>query len=124
LRERLPMVIEDKDAYIQSLCGAFKVPTLRNVALTAPYMHNGVFANLRDVVEFYATRDTNPGKWYPHNDDGSVIKFNDLPPDLHANVNTTEAPLDRRESDQPRMNDAEIDAVVAFLLTLTDGYKP
>jgi cytochrome c peroxidase len=32
---------------------AFKVPTLRNVALTAPYMHNGVFATLDDVVEFY-----------------------------------------------------------------------
>jgi cytochrome c peroxidase len=33
---------------------AFKTPTLRNVALTAPYMHNGVFRTLDDVVEFYA----------------------------------------------------------------------
>ncbi|MAF66561.1 MAG: hypothetical protein CMJ84_13005 [Planctomycetes bacterium] len=33
---------------------AFKVPTLRNVALTAPYMHNGVFATLEDVIDFYA----------------------------------------------------------------------
>jgi len=32
---------------------AFKVPTLRNVALTAPYMHNGVFATLEQVVDFY-----------------------------------------------------------------------
>jgi cytochrome c peroxidase len=32
---------------------AFKVPSLRNVALTAPYMHNGVFATLEQVVEFY-----------------------------------------------------------------------
>ncbi|MEP6491140.1 MAG: cytochrome c peroxidase [bacterium] len=32
---------------------AFKVPTLRNVALTAPYMHNGVFATLEAVVDFY-----------------------------------------------------------------------
>jgi cytochrome c peroxidase len=33
--------------------GAFKTPTLRNVDKTAPYMHNGVFDNLRDVVEHY-----------------------------------------------------------------------
>jgi cytochrome c peroxidase len=32
---------------------AFKTPTLRNVALTAPYMHNGVFNTLEDVVTFY-----------------------------------------------------------------------
>ncbi len=34
--------------------GAFKVPSLRNVALTAPYMHNGVFQTLDEVVDFYA----------------------------------------------------------------------
>jgi parallel beta-helix repeat protein len=34
--------------------GAFKVPTLRNVALTAPYMHNGIFATLEEVIDFYA----------------------------------------------------------------------
>ena len=33
---------------------AFKVPTLRNVALTAPYMHNGVFRTLEDVLDFYS----------------------------------------------------------------------
>jgi len=32
---------------------AFKTPTLRNVALTAPYMHNGVFRTLQEVVDFY-----------------------------------------------------------------------
>jgi cytochrome c peroxidase len=32
---------------------AFKTPTLRNVALTAPYMHNGVFTTLEQVVDFY-----------------------------------------------------------------------
>jgi len=31
----------------------YKTPSLRNVALTSPYMHNGVFGSLRDVVEFY-----------------------------------------------------------------------
>src|SRR5690606_28857239 len=33
--------------------GAIKVPTLRNVAVTGPYMHNGVFADLETVVRFY-----------------------------------------------------------------------
>lgn len=37
-----------------SLNGAFKVPTLRNVALTAPYMHNGRFQTLDEVLDFYA----------------------------------------------------------------------
>ncbi|MCM5662971.1 cytochrome c peroxidase [Galbibacter mesophilus] len=32
---------------------AFKTPTVRNVALTAPYMHNGVFKNLKEVIDFY-----------------------------------------------------------------------
>ncbi|MCS7064960.1 MAG: right-handed parallel beta-helix repeat-containing protein, partial [Fimbriimonadales bacterium] len=34
--------------------GAFKIPTLRNIALTAPYMHNGVFRTLEEVLDFYA----------------------------------------------------------------------
>ncbi|WDT79553.1 MAG: c-type cytochrome [Candidatus Manganitrophus sp.] len=40
----------------------FKTPTLRNIAQTAPYMHNGMFATLEEVVEFYvrAERTTSP----------------------------------------------------------------
>lgn len=34
--------------------GAFKVPTLRNVELSAPYMHNGTLATLEEVIDFYA----------------------------------------------------------------------
>ncbi len=34
--------------------GAFKTPTLRNVALTGPYMHDGSLKTLKDVVAFYA----------------------------------------------------------------------
>ena len=33
--------------------GSFKVPSLRNVAVTAPYMHNGVFKTLREVIDYY-----------------------------------------------------------------------
>lgn len=35
--------------------GAFRVPTLRNVVFTAPYMHNGVFSSLEEVLDFYAS---------------------------------------------------------------------
>jgi cytochrome c peroxidase len=38
--------------------GAFKTPTLRNVALTAPYMHDGSLATLRAVIDFYALGGT------------------------------------------------------------------
>lgn len=34
--------------------GAFKIPTLRNIALTAPYMHNGLFETLEEVLDFYS----------------------------------------------------------------------
>lgn len=106
------------------LCGAFKVPSLRNVALRKTYFHNGRFTTLKDAVTFYVQRDTNPEKWYPLNLDGSVKKFDDLPVQYHANVNTTEVPYNRRRGDAPALTDAEVDDVVAFLKTLSDGYKP
>jgi len=106
------------------LCGAFKVPSLRNVALRQAYFHNGRFKTLKDVVTFYVQRETNPEKWYPLNGDGSVDKYNDLPSAYRANVNTTEAPYNRRLGDAPALSDSEIDDVVAFLATLSDGYTP
>ena len=106
------------------LCGAFKVPSLRNVALRSVYFHNGRFNTLKDALTFYVQRDTNPEKWYPLNPDGSVNKFNDLPPQYHANVNTTEVPYNRQLGDAPALNDAEVDDVIAFLKTLSDGYRP
>ncbi|HXQ77442.1 MAG TPA: cytochrome c peroxidase [Gemmatimonadaceae bacterium] len=44
--------------------GKFKVPTLRNVALTAPYMHDGSLATLRDVIDFYSRG----GQGHPNTD--------------------------------------------------------
>ena len=41
-----------------TLEGSFKVSSLRNIAVTGPYMHNGVFKELKTVVHFYNTRDT------------------------------------------------------------------
>jgi cytochrome c peroxidase len=123
LEARVPAEVEDKSGLIASLCGAFKVPSLRNVAQTAPYMHNGHFESLREVVDFYVTRDTNPERWYPLVD-GVVAKFNDLPAAHLGNVNTSEVPYDRAPGDDPRLSSEEIDQVVSFLATLSDGYSP
>jgi cytochrome c peroxidase len=106
------------------LCGAFKVPTLRNVALTAPYFHNAKFQTLREVVSFYVQRDTRPELWYPLGDGGLPHKFDDLPAADIGNVNTTEVPYNRHDGDIPALSDSEIDDVVAFLNTLTDDYQP
>ena len=106
------------------LCGAFKVPTLRNVALRRVLFHNGRFKSLKDALTFYVQRDTSPEKWYPLNSDGSVNKFDDVPALYRANVNTSEAPYNRRPGDAPALSDAEIDDVIAFLNTLSDGYSP
>lgn len=114
---------ERKDlAARRDLCGAFKVPTLRNVARTAPYFHNGAFATLEDAVAFYARRDTDPGEWYPKGAAG-VLKFDDLPPDLAGSVNTSEVPYDRKPGEAPALTPAEIGDIVAFLKTLDDGYN-
>ena len=110
--------LADRDEY----CGMFKSPSLRNVALRRAYFHNGVFRTLRQVMEFYVERDTNPEKWYPRAADRTVRKFDDLPPQYHANVNV-EPPFDKHLGDRPRLSSEEIDDIIAFLQTLTDGYQ-
>jgi len=79
--------------------GKFKVSTLRNLTLTAPYAHNGYFATLAQIVNFYNTRDV--GFW--------------APPEVPENVNVTELGnlglTPQQEAD-----------LVAFLMTLTDGF--
>lgn len=71
--------------------GQFKTPSLRNVALTAPYMHDGRYATLREVVRHYSELDVER---------------------IHSHSEQLLRPL--------RLSDAEIDALVAFLETLTD----
>ncbi len=104
------------------LCGAFKVPSLRNVALRQALFHNGRFKNLKDALTFYVQRDIHPEKFYPLAADGTVDKFDDLPAAFKGNVNTTEVPYNRRPGDAPALTDAEIDDVIAFLKTLNDGW--
>ena len=91
------------------------MPTLRNVALTAPYFHNGRFATLREVVDFYVTRGTNPEWWY-----AGGRKFDDVPPELVGAVNTSEAPYDRSPGEAPALSPSEIDDVVVFLEAFSD----
>jgi cytochrome c peroxidase len=96
-------------------CGYFRTPSLRNVAVRERFMHNGVFTSLRDAVRFYATRSTRPADWY-----GSHPVFDDLPATMRGNVNVVSTPLNRRAGATPALGDDDIDAVVAFLGTLTD----
>ena len=81
--------------------GKFKVPTLRNVAKTAPYGHNGYFATLKDIVHFYNTRDVDGAGWPA--------------PEVAANVNDAEL-------GNLGLSDSDENDIVAFLGTLTDGY--
>ncbi len=48
---------------VEGEIGQFRAPSLRNVALTAPYFHNGSIATLREVMEFYNRRDLDPERW-------------------------------------------------------------
>jgi cytochrome c peroxidase len=106
------------------LCGAFKVPSLRNVALRKHFFHNGVFDSLEQVIRFYVQRDTHPQLWYPADATGQVTPYDDLPASVRKNVNTTEVPYNRRPGQAPALTEAEVQDVASFLRTLTDGYTP
>jgi cytochrome c peroxidase len=132
-----------------SLCGVFKVPTLRNIAITSPYFHNGVFTNLHQVLEWYVTRDVNNntgnnpnpvaagpggnpyqavGTFYTAADGTpDLYEYNDLPAEYDANVNVGEVPYTPPTfggGQAPTLTAADIDDIVAFLCTLTDGFDP
>lgn len=111
-------------ASLTQYCGMFLTPTLRNSATRKVFFHNGYYHNLRDVVEFYNLRDVTPDKIYPVGPDGKVQIFDDLPVADQANIDNVDPPLDRKLGDKPALSDAEVDDIVAFLKTLTDGFKP
>ena len=77
--------------------GSFKTPTVRNVALTAPYFHNGAYSTLADVVDFYVRGGGNGI--------GLDLQFQTLP----------FSKLD--------LNDREQDDIVAFMKALTDTLR-
>ncbi len=104
------------------LCGAFKVPSLRNVALRQRFFHNGRFGSLEEVVSFYVKRDTEPERWYPLDASAEPVSYNDLPIAARANVNVTEGPYNRSRGLPAALSESEIQDLVAFLKTLSDGY--
>lgn len=90
--------------------GKFKVPTLRNVAVTGPYMHNGVFQDLRTVVAFY-------------NKYNSKNPRHQIDPETNAKwaAPEIEETISKEELESgSALNAKRIDALVAFLRTLTD----
>jgi cytochrome c peroxidase len=80
--------------------GIFRVPSLRNVALTGPYMHDGRFATLQDVIQHY-----NKG----------VVKHKNLDQRLTDSWSTG------GEARKLNLTNAEVENLVAFLKTLTDN---
>ena len=105
-------------------CGMFITPTLRNVATRHVFFHNGVFRSLQQVMDFYAFRDVAPEKVYPRGPDGQVAKYDDIPPRLRANIDVVDPPFDRNPGDPPAMTEQDERDIIAFLRTLTDGYRP
>jgi cytochrome c peroxidase len=95
---------------IENFCGKFRMPTLRNVAERPDYMHNGFFKDLREVVRFYAGRNT------------STVS-NDLPTRYQGNIERTKAPFNRPVGAGAALTESEIDDVLAFLRTLSDGFQ-
>ena len=76
------------------LVGAFKTPTVRNAAVTAPYMHNGVFKTLEEVVDFY---NKGGGQGLGYEVENQTLPFDEL-----------------------KLTKIEEKALVAFMKTLTD----
>ena len=90
--------------------GKFKTPTLRNVAVTGPYMHNGVFTDLRTVILFYNKYNSRSEKRQVNPETGEQWRQ----PEIAQT-------LSRKELETgPALDDKRIDALVAFLKTLTD----
>lgn len=91
--------------------GKFKTPTLRNVAVTGPYMHNGVFEDLRTVVLFYNIYNTKSKDRLINPETGAPFG----PPQVTETLALEEL------THGPALDDKRIDAIVAFLKTLTDA---
>jgi cytochrome c peroxidase len=107
-------------AMAKSYLGKFKTPTLRNVDMrprpdfVKAYMHNGYLKSLKEVVHFYNTRDALPAC---------------RPGDHGEKVTCWPAPenpvtMNRRQLGNLKLSDKQEDQLVAFLKTLTDGYRP
>jgi cytochrome c peroxidase len=103
--------------------GKQKVPTLRNVGkrygngFPKAYTHNGYFKSLKSIVHFYNTRDVKPACLDPFTTEKDALKMGCWPaPEVLENVNIDEL-------GNLGLTDPEEDAIVAFMNTLSDGFK-
>ncbi|MBE9635502.1 cytochrome-c peroxidase [Salipiger mangrovisoli] len=101
---------EDGSPADEGLRGAFRTPTLRNVAVTAPYMHNGAFEDLRTVILFYNSYNTRNAARKVNPETGAPFGPPEVPENLAPEL-----------TDGPALDDKRVDALVAFLRTLTDA---
>jgi len=99
-----PLVDDVKQA------GKFKVPTLRNVAVTGPYMHNGVYEDLRTVILFYNKYNSKSSKRQINPETSKKWRE----PEVAENISLEDLQTG------PALDDKRINALVAFLKTLTD----
>lgn len=106
---------ENPAAAGRDAAGRFKVPTLRNVAVTAPYMHNGVFRDLRTALHFYNRHIVNSAASRTNPETGSPWGPAEVPDNLATDLLRQGQPLD----------DERITMLIAFLRLLTDKrYEP
>lgn len=90
--------------------GLFKTPTLRNVAVTGPYMHNGVFNDLETVILFYNKYNSKAPRRQINPETGQAWAA----PEVAENLSLKELETG------PALKDRDVAALVAFLRTLTD----
>jgi cytochrome c peroxidase len=102
---------------VAQYCGLFITPTLRNAARRQVFFHNGRYHTLREVLDFYNFRDTEPGKIYPGD-----AAFNDMPSRHRANIDRLDRPFGGKQNEPPAMSGQEVDDIIAFLGALTDRY--
>lgn len=112
----------DYQRYAPANLGKQKVPTLRNVdkrpspEFVKAYGHNGYFKSLKGIVHFYNTRDVKPRCPNLFTTEADALAQGCWPaPEVTINVNTTEL-------GDLRLSDAEENAIVTFLKTLSDGF--
>ncbi|MFT5729683.1 MAG: cytochrome c peroxidase [Desulforhopalus sp.] len=122
--------LSDYAPYADANMGKQKVPTLRNVGkgsceaepeegcITKAFAHNGYFKSLKGIVHFYNTRDVKPECDDPFTTEADALADDCWPiPEVEANVNMDEL-------GDLGLSPEEEDAIVAFLMTLSDGFEP
>lgn len=93
-----------------NLKGQFRTPTLCNIAVTGPYMHNGVFKELKIVLEFYDFRSNATGDRRPNNPKTGL-------PWLATKFPST---IDHGKLGMQKLTAVNIDGLECFLCLLTD----